>query len=61
VKQIKVKINSDGSNVEIDMDGFIGSSCKDITDQMVKALGSGDSKLKDSYYQNIEEEVTLNV
>lgn len=61
MKQIKVTVNNDGSKVDIDVEGFTGSSCIETTAQMIRALGGGESKLKDEYYINNTDEVILNV
>lgn len=37
-REIEFTIKPDGS-VEIDLQGFLGSGCSDVTDELVKALG----------------------
>jgi hypothetical protein len=62
MKQITIKINEDGSKVEIDAEGFVGSGCKDITGSLQRALGIvADSKIKSEYYETVNDEVVLNV
>jgi hypothetical protein len=52
MREIEITINLDGS-VEIDLDGFQGKGCSEITDEFVKAL-SGDvvkREQKKEYYK----------
>jgi len=61
MKQIRVVINSDGSRVEIDVNGVSGSSCSDLTKSLLSAIGSvADSKIKNEYYESVLSEVVIN-
>jgi len=51
MKTITITIDTDGSTA-IDTTGFKGSSCKDATKEIERALGlAGDNKRKAEYYQ----------
>lgn len=52
MKEIEIIINVDGS-VEIDLKGFEGKGCSDITEQLVKALAGEVNirKQKTEYYK----------
>ena len=59
VKKIKFKIGADGE-ISMDVEGVVGSSCKDFTRDFEEELGVVESsELKDSYYQ--EEEDSQNI
>lgn len=50
--QVIVRINKDGSNVEIDNIGFSGSSCEDLTKAVSSSIGSIEEiKTKPEYYE----------
>lgn len=52
MKEIKVIISKDGSGVELDVEGVKGSSCEDLTKDLLEALGSIEkSEKKPEYYQ----------
>lgn len=41
VKMIKIKITEDG-NAEIEVNGIKGSSCEEITSQLIQSLGEAE-------------------
>jgi len=58
VAEIVVKISSDGSKTDIEVNGVSGSSCEELTEDLLANLGNKiDSERTSEYYQN--EVVTL--
>ena len=49
--EVKVTISPDGSNVEMDADGFTGGGCKDLMKRTMDMLGEvTDEKKKPEFY-----------
>ena len=49
--EVKITISPDGSNVEMDADGFTGGGCKDLMRRTMEMLGDVmDEKRKPEYY-----------
>jgi len=44
MKTIKIKVNRDGSEVQVGVEGVKGESCTDLTSQLEQAMLAGDSK-----------------
>ena len=61
MKQIKVTINEDGSNIEFEVGGIAGTSCKDITQQFQEALGQVVDEKKTSEYYEIPIDMEVNI
>lgn len=60
MKTVKVRISPDGSIVEVDVDGVQGSSCKDLTEGLIKAIGEVDkSEHKPEFYQEVGIDVNV--
>lgn len=61
VKKIKFVINKDGE-VELNVEGATGSSCKSLTEPFEALLGEVSNRtLKDTYYNEVENERTENI
>ena len=59
---VTVNINPDGSDVKLDLDGFKGSGCKDITKAINDVLGTvGEEKLKSEYYIHTNQNIKIGV
>jgi hypothetical protein len=58
---VNVKISSDGSSMETEVNGIKGSSCEEITTQFLSAIGSVEkSERTQEYYEApINNEVEL--
>jgi hypothetical protein len=60
MKEIKVNISPDGSKVSVEVNGVPGPSCKDLTEQFQKALGTViETKKTGEYYLTPEIEVQV--
>jgi len=54
MKTIEIRINPNGSNVEVDAQGFKGRQCTDFMENIMKALGGTiDEKRKPEYLQTV--------
>ncbi len=59
MKEVVVKINSDGSKVELDGKGFVGKECTDFFAPIQKALGEVQSeKKKPEFYTSAGQKVS---
>ena len=48
-RQIKITVKPDGS-AEVEAIGFVGASCKDVTEQFAQALGQIESEHQKAEY-----------
>lgn len=52
--EVTIKINKDGSKVEMEAEGFSGGGCLDLMGEAIEALGGNTEKeMKPEYYEHI--------
>jgi hypothetical protein len=56
----KVTISPDGKNVKVDVDGVIGTSCKDMSKVFTDLGSKTDTELKNEYFMNVPDAITVN-
>ena len=55
-REIEFTIDEDG-NIEVDLQGFEGHGCKDLADQIAKALGKvKTSRTKQEFYKPVQKQ-----
>lgn len=52
--EVKITISNDGSQVDVDADGFVGSSCTNFMDKVIKAIGTVEKEGKKPAYFETE-------
>ena len=58
MQEIEITIDQDG-NTEIDLKGFQGKGCAEITDKLVKALGGDIKRTQKHEFYKIEEKAKV--
>lgn len=57
-KEVKITISPDGSNVEVDAEGFVGGGCKDFMKRTLDALGTVQDEQKKPEFYEVNQEHT---
>jgi hypothetical protein len=62
MEEVIIKISPDGTQVEIDADGFVGDACKQFAGGIQSALGDTlDEKTKPEFHQHAPSGLTTKV